>query len=814
MALRFFKDAALRIPITEDNPLWVFASLNGNLSFPKHCSVWLGDDTTTYAASAAPSANSTLSIRHGNTLSATRACYINGHYVTFTSTDADRMLGISGLPAVSAGDPIFPLHTYSGSGSLTVWPAGSGAGPDSFQIVAKRPDQSVYGFPGTPLLYSFSDTPSVGAGGFVSLAKMDLETRIPAGAEFDFANYSFTVSLTLVESGAVAIGVLPVRVCRRNQGVGQRFRIFEKDRILKPGLSGFVLGSYLWRDKEQINQKSLVPWQWDSDISSIPNGQFSAGIGCLDDLQLLKLEKSTDPASLHSVFARIRGGNYFTGKNGYYFPAEPVLDILPANEFLTLSKTPKLQTPIYVGTFRSNREGYFDADLSFRYVSGDVFDSTIPGPQFLIDRKTNRIRVSLQPQNTPIYLGAVKQEGLLTLSIPTYPLYSVSGVYLAAGGGYAETVVPFSFDKISGLLTVTYPTGSTGRDVFVKAIPGFAVFYHEKTFKDVGSFLLDSIDLNPAFAGISHGYIYCEHRKHRSGKVTLSVDKPLIVTPPSFQNVLGLVAFGPVYAEGDYALLQAAAYSSDNGLPVPGVTLRIVPGTGFSGLVNYKDPRSQVVKVKTGGDGAASFIYTPPSVYGVYLDTGAHGYSTHLTLPVALPFADLYNAVDGWLIRTFLVMNDNPYFGKVGADTSLGEVPFETFGTTGTSSFKSNGRRVLWSVNNNPVIPSTVFDSNGVQMGSVGFNGTIKVLSYSLAVPSSSNVGAYFISYVGQIRLSVQAEDSNIQSNSILLQLTPPPDALDPLNGYLILNNIQGRIEANRLGGAAIVPAAANTSRY
>jgi len=69
-------------------------------------------------------------------------------------------------------------------------------------------------------------------------------------------------------------------------------------------------------------------------------------------------------------------------------------------------------------------------------------------------------------------------------------------------------------------------------------------------------------------------------------------------------------------------------------------------------------------------------------------------------------------------------------------------------------------------------------------------------------------------------RLQVQDVETGLISNTILLQLEAPPEILDApaVSGYLYLDKAeiikQGRLSANRLGGAPIPQFAFTAPRY
>jgi hypothetical protein len=106
----------------------------------------------------------------------------------------------------------------------------------------------------------------------------------------------------------------------------------------------------------------------------------------------------------------------------------------------------------------------------------------------------------------------------------------------------------------------------------------------------------------------------------------------------------------------------------------------------------------------------------------------------------------------------------------------------------------------VYDTANNPA-----FDSGGHLLTT--FNGEAARIVYAGALPTASNIGAYFIGFVGRVYVQVQDTDSGVYSNPILLQLEPPPISLAPIVGYLYPTPgpmQQGRLNANRLGGVPL----------
>jgi hypothetical protein len=259
---------------------------------------------------------------------------------------------------------------------------------------------------------------------------------------------------------------------------------------------------------------------------------------------------------------------------------------------------------------------------------------------------------------------------------------------------------------------------------------------------------------------------------------------------------------------------------------IPNVRLRIVPGADFQGLVNYQDPLAKPVEVVSGGDGNASFVYTPPKAYGFYLDAAASIQGACIILPEPITLTQLWNADEKWLPTTYVVRDDHPYLGKVGANVSFGEVPWQTWNEPGSILYRTNGMRQVWRDDlKQEVYPVQAYDASGAAALIGGlrnplFSGSAVILEYAAPLPTASNIGAYFIAFIGRIQIQVEDTSTGLISNSILLQLETPPEIQDApdVSGYLYLDRAevikQGRLNANRLGGAPIPQFAFSAPRY
>ena len=738
----------------------------------------------------------------------------------------------------------FLLPEAGGKKEVTIWVVATGLSGSTLTVTPVGSDQAQFPVmlrpggqdwvPGAPFSFQL-DGQSV-----IIALPVSVSAAPGTRAQHDLLN--------LQVSAGSETATASCRVIQANQDLSARFRALPSNRIIKPTLPGFLFGSHRWRDQDQVNGQEIVKTNWTIDPVAIGPEKFVAGIGYREDLELVGLQRGVvdkDGTVLnpHSVFPRIRHGFYFTGYQGYYLPSDDaVLEVVPTTSLqFTLPRKPA-QLPVFVGTYRQDDNGYYDTDVSYRYLgkgmkSADGFDAGDSGLQFLLDRSTSQVTMNRAITPTPVYAGLVPDATEVTLNIPVYPVLEVVSIYLDTAD---VTCDHHSFDPVTNTIHVIFPAGHIGGTIFINYTPALAVLYEAvpgapdaSLTRQDGTRLLAANDLNPGFTGISRGYLYLMHRRHKAGALQLAADKPRILVPATAASIVGLVAFGPVYYENDYALLLASVTGNTQQEFIPNVRLRVIPGADFQGLINYLDPRTQHVEVVSGGDGTASFIYTPPAAYGFYLDGAASVVGARINLPEPVALTQIWNLDEGWLPTTYIVRDDHPFLGKVNANTSVGEVPWQTWNAPGSILYRTNGMRQMWAdAAKKAICPVQAYDAarSPALIGAAlnpAFSGNAVVLEYAAPLPTAANIGAYFISFIGRIQLQVQDLDTGLISNTILLQLEVPPPIQDApdVSGYLYLDTHddikQGYLSApvpkvvgNRLGGAPIPQYAFNAPRY
>jgi hypothetical protein len=133
-------------------------------------------------------------------------------------------------------------------------------------------------------------------------------------------------------------------------------------------------------------------------------------------------------------------------------------------------------------------------------------------------------------------------------------------------------------------------------------------------------------------------------------------------------------------------------------------------------------------------------------------------------------------------VRLYAVINDDPYFGKVGAEADIGEIDWQTWGTVGTPGYKTNGRRLMWKNEDGPMVPTDLLDASNVSFRSPGFSGKVSYITYASNILTGGRIGAYFVSFTGRVTVYRNSPDymlpriqfrceSLLQSKSLILAM-------------------------------------------
>lgn len=667
--LRWFKDAALLLPVDLLTPKWVSIPTKGA---SKTSSLWLGDAYTAIVSQPVAIAATTIFLSQTDELPTTGTIKIDTDVITYTGVTATpaSITGCSGVTAThTVGTIAFPQITYTSSGNITALVAGMSGGPTQLSLSTPT---GVFGPPGVPALFSTSTILSGAAGAL----QVNIKVTAPAGPEAQYVNLSINVTPFTrpgdVATGFTTITVQPVGsiyVQQRDQGLGQRLRLLPLSRKVNNNLPGFTWGDYRWRDTATENAVAVVPTRWDIDTTTIQQ-DFIGGVGSIgdtNDLQPIDLEELQS-----SIFLRAQRGQYFTGVNRYYLPSGNFnLEFLPCYPGLPftyqLLNNPRSQTPVFVGTWIVDGQGFYEYGLKARYRFPGTFSPTATEPQFMVDRTTGLLTVNsaVQVPQATILLGVLSGGINESFDMPTYPLDKIVRMFV---GNPTLNITNYVFDRENGNVSFAkIPGTSQGQPLFAVVDAAIAVLYEYDVNDDVqiqNAHILDESilrkntclltpDLNPAFSGLSSGVVYLQHRVLRPVAVTLSADKPQIPIPPTLASIIGLIAYGPVFYNGDHALLTATAIGSLPNEVIPGAQLEVIPGglnpntglplqsTTFRGTINGLDPNTNNIVVTTGGDGIANLVYQPVSNFGFYIPPTAPWVTASVTF---VPTASTWSA--------------------------------------------------------------------------------------------------------------------------------------------------------------------------
>ncbi len=771
-------------------------------------------------------------------------------HITYTATTAKSLQGVTGLTdVIPEGYFVRPDVAYVFSNNILI--ASSCADPQ-VAIGLKRTDQTAFGFQGTPAIFLTNV--------ITTAIAVDIQISVVAGQSQVFSNADLICggfvrrpfsnqSAVLVTEQQMTI-TAPMTINRQDQGLPQWLRLLPGDRQVSADLPGFIVGQYRWRDDSLRNAVPLVPTNWNLDLSTIPDNNFIAGIGTGTDLEAISVEEYEN-----SVFPRVNDGFYFTGRNRYFLPAGQMIEFLHSDVLTqTLRQSPRCQSTVFVGTWKLSDLGFYEKDTTYRYV-GHAFQPAVSDLQFTLNRKTRSLSINQPMAPVTVNVGTASGDAVDYFDMPIYPVANVRQVYVDRGLGSSSLFAQsFTFDASEGTLAVPSISGALiGQGIYAVCDPAVAVLYEQGGSWQAGvsvdvdtAIVVDDIifrctqagitgsqapsfvetvdqetqdnsvtwncegpqgtlripaDLNPAFSGISGGFVYLQHSRQKATSVSLSVDKPRIAVPPVGDVPIGLVAFGPVYPN-DYALLIATAYGGDQN-PVPNILLNVVPGLDFEGFINYQDPTQTPIQVRTGGDGTANLIFTPAQGSGLYLPVTslATTYQANdtLVLPVPINFSQLFNSAEQWLTSIYSITSDIGIYGKAGANVAIGEIPFVESGTPGTATFRCNGRKTLWKSNSGSAVqPIEAHDASGVKNTDPNFSQSVVNLVFATALPSLPSTAAFFVTYVDRITFALAVADTNLKSNSVMLQITP---SLDQDNPWLILDDtVNGKLDSFRLG--------------
>ena len=845
--LGFFSDENLQHPITSLTPKIFVLDETGDVSVG---SVYLGDPYTCLVLTNATSGANHIVVNQitellvpGSGFVTIGSTVINLSWTSATILDTGGFIlsGLTGLSQnVPAGTILHPSAVWISNDSVVIVPRGDDLSTGLLELslsptisLTDNPWETSFGVIGGPCLFG-TDT-------LVSSTKYKIDIKLsyfvnnPTVFPYESTVWGLTInsgSFYKVDAGdSLPIpnhltGVLPIfygYTIVNDTSLGQPIRILPLERKLDRETPGFIIGNYRWRDSKNINSMFLSPTKWDSDLSTIPDTDFVSGIGDGDDLKSLSLTIDGNNINLN-----IQDGTYFDGPNRFYLPGRKVLEFFSGTiTTLNISETPTWPVPIFVGVWQRDDNGFYTVLKSYRYQAGSFSGSS---NQFKLNRITRVITINHVQTSNTLTLGISSGSGTDNLYLPVYPVQNLTSVYYYPSGSTSPvylTTSDYTFAPNKGQIQIT---GITEKYVVIKAdyTPSVAVLYESS-----GSTREIPININPAYSGLSSGFLYLENRDLEPKSVVLSCDKSEIITPATFDSVIPTVSYGPVYYSGDYALISATVYGPLANETVPDVNLQVIPGTDWTGTLNYINPTITPMSVITGANGVVNMIYTPeikggqfyiPTSSGIIDNPPTGGLQTTtivndtLVLPELVPYNEMYDGTN-WNIILYTIYNNNPILGMVGATGD--EVLWVEEGIPGQLSYKTNGLIQLPgdvnfdtpgtrpSPTNWDQTPLTVLDENGNPSSNAFFTGSVAAIVYNQAIPASSEIGAYYLIFSGKkVSLRLQINGTSIFSNTLVIQLGPVPYITN--NPWLIINGImdteelpqlrQGNLDQYKLG--------------
>jgi hypothetical protein len=937
--LQFYKDQAMTLPLSIGTPKKFLLPLDGGVTIS---TLWFGDGYYTLVTASSPGATQAASSSTDTTLNiADYSEFFNpgtahivdpaqngrGIFISYTGISVGpngaTLTGITnygsgpaisghtttagiGLPYVSLEATVKPYKVYNTVGYLQLNTDAPSIGAPTLSVSFSR-DGVNYNYPNSSLVTGVVSISSVG-----SPVPIYLEVSIGPGDPISYQGFGISTNQEYVFAGEqggapdpTGISEVPYGnfyVTRSNQQLNMVSRLLPSSRQVDADVPGFIVGEYLWRDETRIDSQVFTQTKFDPDMSNILTSQFQSGIGFGTDIQPIDIENVND-----SIYLRVKQGTYFIASERFFLPDETNMFILNPNATsFNLMLNPLLGTIPFIGNFLLDSKGYFWKNVEYRYKPAGFQSGTGLAPyQFIFSPSTKTVTLSApQPALSSLFLGSISI-GVNYFNLPIYPIYTVTDLWVQASDG-TETHLTENVDYVvnyelgnltllnTNLSSVPVVGSAVGDPIYFSCEPGLLVYFNTD---DSRTYLEQDVDLNPAYAGISNGFVYIQHRIIEPGSITLSCDKPIINIPATYASIVGLVAYGPIYYNGDYALCTIQA-NDVNGQPVSGLALTLNFSENFQdfGLINYQNPITNPPELITGASGAVSFIFSPTNNYGYYMPITAGTLSPELgglatttntddtiILPAPVSISQIYDTNDGWLANLYYIVNNNPIFGMIGGNPALGQAVYATTGTPGDADFSSNGQKILWQNGDGqpPVYPIDCIDTNGVSFktGGSSFNGEVAELIYSSAsatltlavlasnimtcttsaphgftvgygvlvtvtgappgvsnqyviasiptpttftvtggvlggshtysaggtaimnIPGSEVIAAYFVTYINRVTIQAEAVNSNIVSNTILLQMSPPPIIND--DPWLIINDaVNGFLNQYRAGGS------------
>lgn len=481
----------------------------------------------------------------------------------------------------------------------------------------------------------------------------------------------------------------------------------------------------------RVLEKSLVGIDSSFYLSGI-DGQAETSPSL--ELQSVDLEcRNYDKQWLPKLF---HGGYYLNDESFYLYSDESIVGILQSNSaesgrpFYDLEYVPKSGVPISIIRYsrNANEDSHIDLKLIeravFSGINEDGEEATVltPSgaidwtkvetriPEFIVDISGSSPRIKLNKDWTKLIgydvgseyslledleeIGTSTGDSNQAFYLDYFPVDLSQGdlnFYVANTGtetfaewtrvedlsssGPADT--HFILDEHLGIARfgdgINGAIPPTGRKIYGSYRASFRIEFEEEGTTDLVTGV--ESELHPMNQHLNQGFVCVSGYDDNVYSITLETDRNPIAHKGSL--------YGPIYVGTDIGKLIATVYTK-GGYVVPNqdVTFEIIGGFigGLAGAPSYLYQPT----IRTNHLGQAVTFYKPPSTVEA-LTT----YSSTLSgtgQGIVLPAETEINLLDN-VIYTFAVYKDDPWLGKSGADTSIGEVEYKLA--------LRNGRKVI-----------------------------------------------------------------------------------------------------------------------
>lgn len=495
----------------------------------------------------------------------------------------------------------------------------------------------------------------------------------------------------------------------------------------KFSIEGWKWDDRFWTTDEQENQEAVLPTLYNPGTFGLTPDFFQSGIGQGQDLKVLDIQefKIDDKLTWTTI---LNHGEFFSRQNRRYLYADDsIIQYIDPSEdesgrnAMQLDYALKETIPISIETYTrdintDNFQVFCDIEPQLEFtgkldpVAGDgsrlptfqngeiLWDNVDTDqweamviydlePQKLLFNKdfihqVGRVMTTFSERNILERMGETN-DGIESFILRTkhFPILRDSSlhVYMVNEdlGTFVEWTRVENFDNSGPTDTHFTVDRDLGLIIFGDNIQGaipplfhavyitykytFKVEYEAKGTRDI--VVVRDINLNPTTNNTTQGFVFLTETKINIGSVTLTTNEPTVIGTEDI--------FGPITMGNDFGLLTATVLDTVNE-PIPDLEVQFsIENIPAVGILNGT---AATVTATTNSNGQAIAFYNPPSLiddlgtYSVTLDNAGK--------TLVLDDIDA-NLIDPTQVFLFQVRKDDPIFGKIGADTSIGEVPWD-----------------------------------------------------------------------------------------------------------------------------------------